>query len=243
MNPVVAVGAHPDDLEVFCGGTLALLARRGIPVVAVVATRGEKGTHERGVDPQELVRVRKAEATEGARLLGLSELVFLDFPDGELDRFPEELKKRLAALYRRYRPQAVFAFDPWRPYELHPDHRTIGWAASDARLPAKLPLYYPDLLAEGLEPWDVAEFYLYNSDRNDTWFALDEQAFARKLQAVQAHRSQFSDGEMRELLETLEAEARRLGPQAGGGRGEGFKRLVFGDLLIFHSLPGRTGKE
>lgn len=241
MNSVLALGAHPDDLEIFCGATLARLAGSGVSVVGVIATRGEKGTRRPGVDPEDLATTRRAEAEAGARALGLTGLVFLGFPDGELDRHPAELREKLAALYRRHRPQAVFAFDPWRPYEFHPDHRALGWAASDALLAAKLPLYYPEQLATGLKPWDIAEFYLYHTDQPDTWFGVDG-TFARKVQAVRAHRSQFSAEELRELEETLGNEARGWGSRAGAEYGEAFKRLVFGELLIFQSLTRRNGE-
>lgn len=241
MNPVVAVGAHPDDLEIFCGGTLALLADRGVPVVGVIVTRGEKGTHQAGVDPEELAAVRRREAAEGARLLGWRDVVWLGFPDGEADRFPQELRERLTAVYRRYRPQAVFTFDPWRPYELHPDHRAVGWAACDARLAAKLPLYYPEQIAAGLKPWDVAELYLYNTDQPDTWFAVDG-TFERKLKALRAHQSQFSGQALAELEEALRVEARGYGPRAAAGYAEGFKRLSLGQLQILQDLACRNGE-
>lgn len=241
MSAVLALGAHPDDLEIFCGATLARLAEGGARVVGCLATRGEKGTRRRGVDPEELAATRRAEAAEGARRLGLAELVWLGFPDGELDRFPYELRERLVALIRRVRPQALFAFDPWRRYELHPDHRALGWAACDARLAAKLPLYFPEQLAAGLEPWDTAELYLYNTDQPDTWFAADG-TFGRKLEAIQAHRSQVSTDEQRELEQALRAEARSFGGRGAAAEAEAFKRFVFGELLVFQSLTRRTGE-
>jgi LmbE family N-acetylglucosaminyl deacetylase len=235
VNGVVAVGAHPDDLEIFCGGTLARYARRGVPVVGVIAARGEKGTRQPGADPERLAVVRRAEAEASARLLGLRDLVFLGFPDGELDRVVGALRERLTAVYRRYRPRAVFAFDPWRPYELHPDHRAAGLAAVDARLAAKLPLYYPEQAALGLQPWDVGELYLYNPAQPDTWFAVDE-TFACKLEALGAHRSQFDDRERQEMAEALRAEARRNGPRAGAEYAEGFKRFRFDGLQILQNF-------
>ncbi len=237
----MAVGAHPDDLEVFCGATLALFAARGVPVVGVIATRGEKGDRRPGVNAEALAASRRAEAEAAARILGLVELVSLGFPDGELDRFPDELRRKLAEVYRRCRPQAVFAFDPWRHYEPHPDHRALGWAAVDARLAAKLPLYYPEQVATGLEPWEVAELYLYNTDQPDTWVVVDS-TLTRKLEAVRAHRSQFSDEELQKMEEALREEARRHGNRAGAEYAEGFKRLTFGGLQIFQTLTRRTGE-
>lgn len=241
MSTILALGAHPDDLEIFCGGALACLADQGERVVGCIATRGEKGTRRAEADPEELARLRRKEAEEGARRLGLADLVWLGFPDGELDRRQPELRQQLVALIRRCRPQAMFVFDPWRRYEFHPDHRTLGLAACDARLAAKLPLYFPEQLAVGLTLWDTPELYLYNTDQPDSWVGVD-RTFERKLEAVAAHRSQFSPDELRSLTETLCEDARGYGARAGESYAEAFRRFAFGDLLVFHSLTqGRGG--
>ncbi len=108
---VLAVGAHPDDVELACGGTLALAASRGRRVGIVHLTRGESGT--RGSEEE-----RRAEAAAAARALGAETLDFLDCGDGEM-RAGRAEEDALILLVRRYRPEVVLGPPP---EDRHPDH-------------------------------------------------------------------------------------------------------------------------
>ncbi len=109
---LLAIGAHPDDVELGCGGTLALAARRGRRVGIVHLTRGEAAT--RGT-----VEERRREAERAAEALGAVALEFLDCGDGGLRTGPAE-EDALIALLRRLRPELVLGPPP---FDRHPDHR------------------------------------------------------------------------------------------------------------------------
>lgn len=113
-------------------------------------TPAEKGSYDSKTNPVELAQTRKREQESARAFMGVHEIVYLGSPDGELE-VTLELRKMLAVLYRKYRPDVLLTFNPWRRDELHPDHRACGTVALDARLAAKMPLYYPN--AEGQAAW------------------------------------------------------------------------------------------
>lgn len=121
---VLAVAAHPDDLEYFCGGTLCRLAREGAEVAAVLATRGELGG-----DPAR----RRAEQEAAAALLGFSRLHLLDFPDRGVSAADPRLQAALRAIIQGERPDLLLTFDPVWPYPVykHSDHLAVARAALD----------------------------------------------------------------------------------------------------------------
>nr|HID14922.1 PIG-L family deacetylase [Anaerolineae bacterium] len=147
----MAVIAHPDDAEFTCGGTLALWAGQGAEIGYVVCTDGGKGRGDPSLSPEQLAAVRRAEQRAAADLLGVKEVVFLGHPDGELSR-AAGLEAELVLHIRRFRPQVVLTFDPWRPYQLHPDHRAVGLAALSAILAAGNSRYFRGQLAGGSWP-------------------------------------------------------------------------------------------
>jgi LmbE family N-acetylglucosaminyl deacetylase len=216
---VMGVAAHPDDLEWFAGGTVAGLARGGAEVTLVLCTDGSSGSADPRTDRAELAVRRRTEQQGAASILGIREVVFLDHLDGELEA-TLELRRQLAGLYRRHRPELLLAFDPWKRYELHPDHLAAGRAALDARLAARMPLCHPEL---GLEPWSVPELWLFNPDEPNHHVDVSDTAEAQ-LRALEAHRSQPSvwDTAARSYLE---ARARRWGRAMGVQFAEAFRRL------------------
>jgi LmbE family N-acetylglucosaminyl deacetylase len=148
---VLAVGAHPDDIEFGCGATLAKWAAHGSAVVHVVLTDGSKGTWDPDADLPALIEARKAECRaaahviDGNRASAPAERVrFLGYPDGELDTGPAA-RRALAAVIRDVAPDVVLGHDPWRRYRLHPDHRAAGFLTVDAIVAARDPHFFPDL--------------------------------------------------------------------------------------------------
>ena len=129
---VMGVGAHPDDLEWYAGATIGKLARAGAEITFVVCTDGEKGSFDPDADARQIAIQRQAEQRDAANALGVREVIFLARPDGELVA-SEELRRQLTALYRKYQPELLLAFDPWTRYELHPDHIAAGRAALAAQ--------------------------------------------------------------------------------------------------------------
>ena len=123
----LAVGAHPDDIELFAGATLATWAAAGCEVHHLICTDGSKGTWDPAADTAVLVATRQEEQREAARILGATgEVVFLDNVDGELDANRANAHE-VAAWIRRIRPDVVLGHDPWRRWRLHPDHRAAGF--------------------------------------------------------------------------------------------------------------------
>ncbi|HAN86235.1 MAG TPA: PIG-L family deacetylase [Firmicutes bacterium] len=218
----IAVCAHPDDLEYFCGGSTAAMIRDGWDVQLVIATDGDKGTHDRRMSGTQLASERRRESMEAAEILGLGKVFFLGKEDGEL-RSDGSLRRDIARIFRIVQPDRLITFDPWRKYELHPDHREIGFAALDARLAARLPLYYPEQLRDGLENWTTREVLLFNTDNPDYFIDIGD-TFDLKLQALRAHRSQW-ETTWHDTLSDLRKEAERMGAAAGCKLAEGFKRI------------------
>ncbi|MGE5140114.1 MAG: PIG-L deacetylase family protein, partial [Rudaea sp.] len=138
---VMVVEAHPDDVEWYAGGTIASLATQGSQVTLVICTEGERGSYNPEENPVTLAMTRKQEQRAAADLIGIGEIVYLGHPDGGLEP-AMELRRELAVLYRKHRPDLLITFDPWKRYELHPDHIAAGKAALDARMAAKMPLFY-----------------------------------------------------------------------------------------------------
>lgn len=187
---VLALAPHPDDAEIYCGGTLAKYAAEGAIVQIVVATDGRKGSFLE--ESNALAALRAEEMRRAAAVLGSQPPVLLGFPDMELDTLrPGVLREQFVRAIRQFKPTVVFAEDPYALYESHPDHRAVAWAALEAVNCSMLPLAYPQHLAEGLEPHFVREKYFYGDTLPGANKRVDTTAYVnRKLAAVAEHRSQ-----------------------------------------------------
>jgi LmbE family N-acetylglucosaminyl deacetylase len=184
----LAIGAHPDDVEFGCGATLAKWAAAGCVVHHLVCTDGSKGTWNPDQDLIELVAQRHDEQRAAAKALGATgEVVFLDWPDGELE---SGLRQRWQVAYwiRRLRPEVVLGHDPWKRYRLHPDHRHAGFLAVDGVVAARDPHFFPEQEIAHHRP---AALLLFEADVPDHVELADDEAAARKLAALEAHRSQL----------------------------------------------------
>jgi len=161
---VLAVGAHPDDVEFYAGATLASLAREGAEVRIVVCTDGSRG----GEGGTELAAVRRREAEQAAAALGCTRPRFLGYTDGELVNH-DALRRELVREIRVARPELLLAHDPTTLWTRrgalaqlgHSDHRAAGEAVLDALYPRSLlSSFYPELAAQGLAPWFARELWL-----------------------------------------------------------------------------------
>src|SRR4051812_33514799 len=131
---LMAVLAHPDDESLGLGGTLARYANEGVQTFLVTATRGENGRRgvSRSASSQELGRVREAELLAASRELAISEVHFLNYMDGALDRVdPMGAVRKIASHIRRLRPHVVLTFGPEGAYG-HPDHIAISQLTTSA---------------------------------------------------------------------------------------------------------------
>lgn len=193
----MVIMAHPDDPEFSCGGTVALWARQGREIIYVLCTSGDKGSEDPAMTPQRLAEIREEEQRRAAQRLGVVEVVFLRFKDGEL--MPDlELRRAITRAIRRYQPDIAIIPDPARYYfgssfVNHPDHRAVGEAALAAIYPAARDrLNFPELWEEGLQPHKVREVYLSGAREPDVWIDIGE-VLSLKIEALREHRSQFAD--------------------------------------------------
>jgi LmbE family N-acetylglucosaminyl deacetylase len=126
---LMCVLAHPDDESLGTGGTLAKYSREGIETFVVTATRGERGRFGDAPEspgPQIVGTTREAELRKAAKELGVRDVMFLDYMDGDLDRVPvQEAAEKIAGHIRRVRPHVVLTFAPDGAYG-HPDHIAIS---------------------------------------------------------------------------------------------------------------------
>jgi LmbE family N-acetylglucosaminyl deacetylase len=221
----LAVYAHPDDPEVSCGGTLASWAAAGCEVHLVIANRGDKGSADPGVDPDELAQRRAAEVERAAEVLGLAGVELLGYPDGELDN-TIAVRERLVATIRRLRPEALVTADPTavffgESYVNHRDHRELGWGVLDALVPAASPLYFRDSGAAH----QVRLVLLSGTLEPDAWVDVGA-VLDRKVAAVACHESRLG-GDPELIAGLLEQRAAEEGRRAGVARAEAFRRLRF----------------
>ncbi len=223
---LMVIAAHPDDPEFGCAGTVAKWVRQGASAVYVLLTSGDKGCHDPAVRPGEIAGRREAEQRAAAAAIGVQEVVFLRHPDGLLAN-TLALRRELAGIIRRYRPEVVFTIDPWRRYQLHPDHRAAGMAALDAIISAREWYLFPEQLLDGQQPWRVKEVYLFWTDQPDHWEALSEEDVEARLAALAHHRSQVG-ARWHELPDRLREGLRRAGREKNLPYAETFKKLSLG---------------
>jgi LmbE family N-acetylglucosaminyl deacetylase len=127
----MVLAPHPDDETLGCGGTLALLHRRGCTLRVLVATSGEGSVVARGHSPADLAAIRRAEAIAACRVLGTDSPDFLNFPDGQLTEQIDNLTARLIKEIAAFDPQIIFL--PW-PLDGHPDHQVLPMALASVDL-------------------------------------------------------------------------------------------------------------
>jgi LmbE family N-acetylglucosaminyl deacetylase len=214
--------AHPDDAEVQCAGTVALWAAEGKKVTYVVLTKGDKGTQDPGLTPEALARLRQEEQLRAAQELGVGKVLFLENGDGELE-VTMERRRALTRIIREYQPEVLVTHDPWMRYQLHPDHRASGTLALDAMISARDRLYFPEQVAQGLNPCRVRRALLFASENPDYWVDI-EQTLEKKVRALGQHRSQVSQWPKWE--EWLRKRAENAAASQGLKFAEPFKRLV-----------------
>jgi bacillithiol biosynthesis deacetylase BshB1 len=196
----LAIGAHPDDVEFACGGTLIKLVSLGYRVGVLDMTRGESGT--RGTP-----EIRESEAKEAARMLGLIMRDNLELPDARI-WLNEESRTRLVRKLRQYRPRIVFTHyweDP------HPDHAHTCQIVREAAHVAGLVRYDGDVGQPRFRPHAIAHFMLPRTAVPT--FIVDISQFAdQKLEVAMCYKSQLHDPNSSELETNVSSEAfiRRL---------------------------------
>jgi LmbE family N-acetylglucosaminyl deacetylase len=227
---ILVVLAHPDDPEFFCGGSIARWVAAGHVVSYCLLTCGDKGTQDRNLTSEELCNIRNKEQMAAAKVLGVTQVRFLDYPDGYL--VPDlNLRKDITREIRREKPDILVTCDPLNLYVRdtyinHPDHRAAGQATLDAVFPAARDhLNFVELWRdEGLEPHNVREVWVslplepnVNLDVTEFWEV--------KIRALSQHKSQIDNFE--ELAERMR---KRIAPDTSPENPryeEPFRKIVF----------------
>jgi len=229
----LAIGAHPDDIEFGCAGTLAKWAAAGCEVHHLLCTDGSKGSWDPDADLTQLVQTRQEEQRLAARTVGASgDVVFLGWHDGELEAGLTQ-RRQVAHWMRRLRPDVVLGHDPWRRYRLHPDHRHAGFLTTDAIVAARDPHFFPE---PGLAPHRPTALLLWEADEPDHVEDVGDH-LETKVAALLAHRSQFRstmgiaddapDGDVDRFRRRVAAKAADDGRPAGVAYGECFRLLRY----------------
>lgn len=214
---VLAIGAHPDDVELVCGGTLIRSADQGYRTGVIDLTGGEMGS--RGS-----AELRAREAERAAEVLGLAVRLNAGLPDAGLANGPRE-RERLTDLIRRLAPRVVIL--PF-PRGRHPDHRIAAQLGRDASFLAGLRRYGD---REPHRPHKILYAMTFREEAIKPTFVVDIEAqFARKMEAIRCYASQFEGvtaaGEVyptgQPLYEVVEAQSRHYGSLIRCGYGEPF---------------------
>jgi LmbE family N-acetylglucosaminyl deacetylase len=221
---LMVIAAHPDDAEYGCAATVAKRTAAGWEAVFCILTSGDKGSKDPSLLPGRLAGIREKEQRAAAESLGVKQVVFLRHPDGMLEN-TMALRRELAGVIRRERPDLVMTIDPWKPYQTHPDHRAAGQAALDAVYAAKEVFLFPEQLTGDVGPWRVSEVHLFWAGTPDYWEDVSDH-LDRRIAALALHKSQVDEGP-RELAEGVREEAAELARESGLGcrYAEAFKRL------------------
>ena len=195
----MVVFAHPDDAEFGTAGTIAAWVRDGTEVEYLCVTDGSAGSNEPGAVREEIARTREAELRAACDVLGVAECTFLGWVDGQVEP-TLELRRAITREVRRFRPDVLIAPDPtrfWddeRTYINHPDHRNVGIACMAVVNPdAPTRPQFPELLAEGYEPFEIANLWISTSEGDADTYVDITDTIETKVAALRCHLSQIHD--------------------------------------------------
>lgn len=209
---ILTVVAHADDSEFCVGGSIARWISEGAEVSYLVLTDGRGGSNDRSRKTHDIIETRRREQRAAAKLLGVKQVIFCDYEDGQLAA-TNNVKRDIVRAIRKVRPDTVITIDPTMVYSIsrgeinHTDHRAAGLAAVDAVFPlARDYLSFPELAdKEKLEPHKVATLLLINYDKANFYVDITD-TMDKKIQALGAHVSQFQDADAIEQIVRKHAE-------------------------------------
>ena len=183
---MLAIGAHPDDVEFGCGATLAKWADAGSVVHLLVLTDGSKGSWDPQVDSMELAETRSHEQQRAAEALGIAAVHSLALVDGELVAGPVE-QAAVCRVIRETRPTVILGHDPWHRYRLHPDHEVAGRLTISGIVAARDPHFFRE---QGLKTHRPETLLLFEAEVVDHRESIGDWN-DRKLAALACHESQW----------------------------------------------------
>jgi LmbE family N-acetylglucosaminyl deacetylase len=196
IDRLLVVMAHPDDVDFGSAGTMAHMVAQGVQVTYCLVTDGDAGGSDRTMPRDEMAALRRHEQTAAAKAVGVTDLVFLGYPDGRVEP-TLELRRDISRVIREVRPKVVVCQSPERNldrvFASHPDHLAAGEATMCAVYPdARNPFAFPELLEAGHEPWTVEEVWLSgHAQPTDVVDVTDHVDL--KFDALLSHASQHPD--------------------------------------------------
>lgn len=197
VGRVLGVFAHPDDPEFFAGGTFAKWAADGAEITFLIATSGDKGSADPEMTQERLAETREHEERAAAEALGVKDVVFLRYKDGEL--FPTlELRRDITRMIRLKKPDVVVTLDPTRWFSSrginHPDHRAIGAATLEAVFPTARDRlnFIEQERDEGLGTHKVGTVYIAGAVEPNLTVDVSDSV-ERQIESLRAHKTQISD--------------------------------------------------
>jgi len=223
---VLAVFAHPDDMDFSSAGTMAKWAKGGADITYLVCTDGSKGSEDPKMTPVKLARIRKAEQETAAAVAGVKNVIILKHPDGELV-VDHTLKEEITKAIRQVKPDVVVTLDPTFLYSTkrgvinHSDHRAAGAATIDAVYPiARDRMNFPHHEKAGLAAHKTKMLMLVSWDDAEHFEDISS-TLTTKIEALRAHASQVPEGFEKRVRERAAA----LGKKANLRYAEGFKKI------------------
>jgi LmbE family N-acetylglucosaminyl deacetylase len=228
---VLAIMAHPDDMEFACAGTLARWIDEGADATVCIVTDGSTGTQDHALIGARLSELRRTESEKAASILGVSDLIWLDYRDGYVE-YSLALRRDLARVFRTTRPHRFVVMDPTPTIEdrfiNHPDHRAVGQASLDVTLTAgTTPGHFPELLDEGLAPWrGLREVWISGPGEKPVVVDITGTV-ERKIDALLAHASQVGD-DAEQIAQWVRERSSEIGGRAGYEFGESFQVISQG---------------
>jgi LmbE family N-acetylglucosaminyl deacetylase len=193
---ILVVAAHPDDVDFGAAGSVARWVGEGSEVTYCVVTDGDAGGFDPSVPRAEIAPLRRAEQTAAALEVGVTDLIWLGYPDGRVV-VSIELRRDIARAIRQVRPNLVVCQSPQREWSRivasHPDHLAAGEATICAVYPdSRNPFAFPELAEEGLEPHAVSEVWVMAAPGPNAYVDVTD-TFEAKLAALRSHVSQEVD--------------------------------------------------
>jgi LmbE family N-acetylglucosaminyl deacetylase len=232
IERVLVVVAHPDDVDFGASGTIAGWTQAGIEVSYCLVTDGQAGGFEPTRDRAEMPAVRRAEQTTAAGHVGVQDLHFLGYQDGQVEP-TLDLIRDIVRVIRKVRPQRLVTSSPERNWARlpasHPDHMAAGEATTRAFFPAAgNPYAFPELIGEGLEAWTVRELWLQAHHENNHYVDITDH-FDAKVKAILSHVSQHPDpGNLPDRIKAWNAQNAAAAGFPEGRLAEGFAVIRLG---------------
>lgn len=225
------IGPHPDDIEIGAGASAAKLASLGKDVCFVICTDGRFGDGFTALRGDELIRCRRREAVASAKLLGVSDVRFLDFSDGGFYD-TDELNAAIAREVGDFKPEIIFAPDPCVKSECHADHLNAGEAARRIACFAPYPRIMEKYGAVSSDVKAVAFYFTAEANR----FIGTKGFLEKQLKSVfSVHQSQFPNGcsEAKAITMYLKLRSYDFGIRSFKGQAEGFRVLGVTQMHCF----------